>query len=174
MDFEKLISDRYSVRNFTQEHLPQTIIDKILEAGHKAPTGCNYQPQRILVLNTDSSIEKLKGCTKCHFNAPTAMLICHNTDESWKRPYDGALSSSVDAAIVTTHLMLAAHNIGVGSCWVMHFNPTAMREAFNIPENFEPAALLVMGYPSSEAKPLDLHYKSRPMDEVVFYDSFEK
>ena len=174
MDFEKLISDRYSVRNFTQEHLPQTIIDKILEAGHKAPTGCNYQPQRILVLNTDSSIEKLKGCTKCHFNAPTAMLICHNTDESWKRPYDGALSSSVDAAIVTTHLMLAAHNIGVGSCWVMHFNPTAMREAFNIPENFEPTALLVMGYPSSEAKPLDLHYKSRPMDEVVFYDSFEK
>ena len=70
--------------------------------------------------------------------------------------------------------MLAAHNIGVGSCWVMHFNPTAMREAFNIPENFEPTALLVMGYPSSEAKPLDLHYKSRPMDEVVFYDSFEK
>ena len=121
MDFEKLISDRYSVRNFTQEHSPQTIIDKILEAGHKAPTGCNYQPQRILVLNTDSLIEKLKGCTKCHFNAPTAM-----------------------------------------------------REAFNIPENFEPTALLVMGYPSPDAKPLDLHYKSRPMDEVVFYDSFEK
>ena len=172
MEFEKLISDRYSVRNFKQEHLSQEVIDKILEAGHKAPTGCNYQPQRIPVLNTDSSISKLKGCTKCHFDAPAAMLICHNTDESWKRPYDGALSSPVDAAIVTTHLMLAAHNMGVGSCWVMHFNPEAMREAFNIPQNFEPAALLVMGYPAPEAKPLELHYKSRPMDEVVFYDNF--
>lgn len=172
MDFEKLISDRYSVRNFKQQHLEQSVIDKILEAGHKAPTGCNYQPQRILVLNTDSSIEKLKTCTKCHFNAPTAMLICHNTDESWIRPYDGALSSPVDSAIVTTHLMLAAHDNGVGSCWVMHFNPEAMRKAFNIPENYEPAALLVMGYPSEDAKPLELHYKTRPIDEVVFYDSF--
>ena len=100
------------------------------------------------------------------------MLICHNKNESWKRPYDGALSSSVDAAIVTTHMMLAAHNVGVGSCWVMHFNPSAVREAFNIPENIEPTALLVLGYPSEDAKPLDLHYKNRSMDEVVYYDHF--
>ena len=133
MDFEKLITDRYSVRSFQPEHLPQQVIDAILEAGHKAPTGCNYQPQRILVLNTDESIEKLKNCTKCHFDAPTAMLVCHNTEESWKRPYDGALSSSVDAVIVTTYLMLAAQNEGVGSCWVMHFDPKAMRDTFHIP-----------------------------------------
>ena len=172
MDFEKIITERYSVRNFKPEHLPQTVIDKILEAGHKAPTGCNYQPQRILVLNTDESIAKLKECTKCHFNAQAAMLVCHNKDESWVRKYDGALSSPVDAVIVTTHMMLEAHNIGVGCCWVMHFDPNAMRETFNIPDNVEPIALLVMGYPSDDAKPLDLHHRFRPMDEVVFYDSF--
>lgn len=172
MDFEKLIDERYSVRNFKSEHLEQTVIDKILEAGHKAPTGCNYQPQRILVLNTDESIEKLKECTKCHFNAPTAMLVCHNRDESWKRVYDGALSSPVDAVIVTTYMMLAAQNEGVGTCWVMHFDPDKMCETFSIPENIEPVALLVMGYPSDDAKPLDLHFKSRPIDETVIYDSF--
>ncbi len=172
MEFEKLISERFSVRNFEREHLKREDVEKILAAAHKAPTGCNYRPQRILVLNTDESIEKLRGCTKCHFNAPTAMLVCHNTDESWKRPYDGALSSPVDAVIVASHMMLEAHNIGVGCCWVMHFNPEAMRNTFNIPENIEPAALLVMGYPSADAKPLELHFKSRPMDEVVFYDSF--
>lgn len=100
------------------------------------------------------------------------MLICHNRDESWKRPYDGALSSPVDAVIVATHMMLEAHNIGVGSCWVMHFNPFKMREVFNIPENIEPAALLVMGYPAEDSKPLDLHFKARPLDQVVYYDSF--
>ena len=172
MEFEKLITDRYSVRSFKKEHLPQTVIEKILTAGHKAPTGCNFQPQRILVLNTDESIARLKECTKCHFNAPTAMLVCHNKDESWKRVYDGAASSPVDAAIVTTYMMLAAQNEGIGTCWVMHFNPQAMREKFNIPENVEPVALLVMGYPSDEAKPIDMHFKNRPIDETVTYGSF--
>jgi nitroreductase len=88
------------------------------------------------------------------------------------RPYDNALSSPVDADIVTTHMMLAAHNIGVGCCWVMHFDPAAMRKTFNVPENYEISALLVMGYPSEDAAPLDMHFKSRPLDEVVSYDSF--
>ena len=172
MDFNKLISERYSVRKFKDEHLPQEIIDKIITTAHKAPTGCNFQPHRILVLNTDESLLKLKECTKCHFNAPTAMLVCHNKDESWKRVYDGALSSPVDAAIVTSFMMLEAQNLGIGTCWVMHFNPAAMRETFNIPENIEPVALLVMGYPADDAKPIDMHYKYRNIDEVVFYDSF--
>ncbi len=174
MDFTKLITERYSVRSFKPCHLPQNVIDTIIEAGHKAPTGCNYQPQRILVLNTDDSINKLSKCTKCLFGAPTAMLICHNKAESWKRPYDGALSSPVDAAIVTTHMMLAAHNEGVGCCWVMHFDPAAVKEAFKLPEDVEPTALLVMGYPSEDAKPLEMHFKYRPLDEVVYYDSFEE
>lgn len=173
MDFEKLIEERYSVRKFRPEHLPQSVIDKILEAGHKAPTGCNFQPQRILVLNTDESIAKLKTCTKCHFNAPTAMLVCHNKEESWKRVYDGALSSPVDAVIVTTYMMLAAQNQGVGTCWVMHFDPSAMKEAFHIPDPVAPVALLVMGYPAGDAKPLDKHFHFRPMDETVIYEDFQ-
>lgn len=173
MDFKELIAERYSVRKFKPEHLPQETIDAILEAGHKAPTGCNYQPQRILVLNTDKSIAKLAECTKCHFHAPTAMLVCHNKEESWVRKYDGALSSPVDAAIVTTYMMLACQNEGVGACWVMHFDPTAMRDAFNIPDNIEPTALLVMGYPAEDATPLDMHFMNRPTDETVFYDNFK-
>ena len=172
MNFEQLITERYSVRNFKPEHLPQDVIDTILAAAHKAPTGCNFQPQRILVLNTDESIAKLRACTKCHFGAPTALLVCHNKDESWRRKYDGALSSPIDATIVATFLMLAAQNEGVGSCWVMHFDPTAVREQFHIPQHIDPVALLVLGYPSDEEKPLELHYSVRPMEETVVYDSF--
>ena len=64
MEYEKLITERYSVRNFKSEHLSSEDVSKILEAAHKAPTGCNYQPQRILVLNTESSLEKLKKMYK--------------------------------------------------------------------------------------------------------------
>ena len=173
MDFSQLISERYSVRNFKQEHLPKAVINKILEASHLAPTGCNFQSHRILVLNTDESIEKLKGCTKCHFGAPTVLLICSNKDEGWTWRFDGANSAICDANIVTTYMMLAAWNEGVGSCWVMYFNPDAVRKAFELSDNLEPAALLVMGYPSDDAQPIDLHFKYRPMEEVVFWESFK-
>ena len=172
MDFEQLITERYSVRNFKPEHLPQALIQKILEAGHKAPTGCNNQPHRILVINTDESAGKLKSCTKCHFNAPAAMLICYNKDEVWTRRYDGKTSGVCDASIVATHLMLQAHSIGVGSTWVMHFDPEAIRREYNIPERIEPVALLVMGYPADDAEPIEMHFNSRPLEENVLYDEF--
>ena len=172
MEFTNLIEERYSVRSFKPDHLPREVLERILRAGHLAPTGCNYQPQRILVLNTDESMEKLRSCTKCHFGAPTALLVCHNTAESWVRKYDGALSSPVDAVIVATHMMLAAHNEGVGCCWVMHFDPAAVREAFSIPADVEPAALLVMGYPAENARPLPLHFQTRSLEETVVYDHF--
>ena len=172
MEFTNLIEERYSVRSFKPGHLPREVLERILRAGHLAPTGCNYQPQRILVLNTDESMEKLRACTKCHFGAPTALLVCHNTAESWVRKYDGALSSPVDAVIVATHMMLAAHDAGVGCCWVMHFDPAAVREAFGIPAGVEPAALLVMGYPAENARPLPLHFQTRSLEETVVYDHF--
>ena len=172
MDFLKLASDRYSVRKFENKHLKQDVIDKILAAGHVAPTGCNYQPQRILVLNTDESLNKLKKCTRAHFDAPTAMVVCYNKEESWVRKYDGALSAPVDASIVATHLVLMAHSIGVGTCFVMAFDPSSLRSEFNIPENFETTAIIVMGYPHPDVQPLDMHSKFRPLDEVVYYESF--
>ena len=170
MDFFNFAKSRYSVRSFVDQHLPKDVVDVILSAGHVAPTGCNYQPQRILVLNTDESIEKVKKCTKCHFNAPTVMIICYNKDECWTRKYDGAKSGIIDASIVTTHMMLQAHELGVGSCWVMHFNPYAIKEEFALPDHLEPVALLVMGYPAKDAKPIAMHSTYRDMNEVVFYE----
>lgn len=88
------------------------------------------------------------------------------------RPYDGAQCGIVDASIVTTHMMLQAWELGVGSTWVMHFNPFKMSEAFAIPENIEPVALLVMGYPAPDAVPNERHTAYRPTEETVFYNKF--
>ena len=172
MEFSQLIKNRYSVRSFTGEGVKKEALDKILEAAHLAPTGCNFQPQRILVLNTPEAIEKLHTCTRSHFGAPTALLVCYNKDECWTRKYDGAVSGPIDASIVATHMLLAAENEGVGCTWVMHFDPFKMREAFNIPENIVPIALLVMGYPSEDAQPHPYHSQFRSMDETVKYDTF--
>ena len=172
MDFLNFAKERYSVRKFTDNPLTDKEISTILEAGHIAPTGCNYQPQRILVINTAKSIEKLKKCTKCHFDAPCALLVCYNKDESWVSPFDGTLSAPVDASIVTTHMMLQAHSMGIGSCWVMYFDPQKMREEFDIPDNIIPAALLVMGHPADNCPVHPFHSTFRPKDEVICYGSF--
>ncbi len=172
ISFDKLAEIRYSVRRFTDKHLEQEVIDKILAAAHLAPTGCNYQPQRILVCNTDESIENLRKCSISHYNAPTAMLICYNKDEVWTRKYDGKTCGVSDACIVTTYMMLEATALGVGTTWVMNFDPFAMRETFSIPENIEPVALLIMGYPAPDATPLHLHNEFRPIEDVVKYDTF--
>ena len=79
------------------------------------------------------------------------------------RKYDGKNCGVADACIVATHIMLGAFEMGVGSTWVMHFDPEAMRKEFNIPENIEPVALLVMGYPADDAKPMELHSQFRNM-----------
>ncbi len=172
MNFFEFAKSRYSVRNFQQKKVPSEIIEKILAYGHIAPTGCNIQPQRILVLDSDENIMKLKNCTRSHFDAPLAMLICYHKEEGWTRRYDGAKSAPVDCAIVTTHLMLGAWELGIGSCWVMSFDPVAMRESYQIPDELEPVALLVMGYPAKDSVPNPRHEEVRPMEEVVTYNQF--
>lgn len=114
-------------------------------------------------------MEKLRPCTKCHFGAPMAMLICYDEAISWKRKYDGADSGWADASIVTTHMMLEAAEIGVGTTWVMHFDPTAVKAAFSLPDNLVPVALMVMGYPAEDAEPMNLHSEFLPMEETIRY-----
>ena len=114
-EFMRLASERYSVRKFDGRALEAEIIEKILRAGQLSPTACNRQPQRIAVITSPEGLEKLRRCTGSHFNAPAALLVCHDKEECWKRSYDGASSGDIDAAIVTTHMMLAAWTLGVGT-----------------------------------------------------------
>ena len=148
MEFSDVIRKRYSVRKFEQRPVEQSALDAVLQAGLLAPTAKNLQPQRILVIRRQEDLEKLDRCTRCRFGAPCALLVCYDRDACWKRErYDGKPSGETDAAIVTTHMMLAAEALGIGTTWVMHFDPEAVRREFSVPEPCEPCALLVMGYP---------------------------
>lgn len=167
MELQTLVKNRWSVRKFKDEVLPDEVMAQILEAGRVAPTACNFQPQRVFVIRSAEAMEKVKKCTRCHFNAPVVLLVCCDHAVSWKRKYDGADSGVVDASIVTTHMMLAAEELGVGSCWVMHFNPAVLCSELALPENLEPVALLPMGYPAEDAEPIAMHFQRKTLDELV-------
>ena len=169
MDFMELAKARFSVRRFSGREVPQEIIEKILTAGHIAPTGCNNQPQRIYVIKSKEGLAKLRECTRCHFDAPLVFAVCFDKRECWTRPYDGKLSGDIDASIVTTHMMLEAAALGIGSCWVMHYRPEALKEMLGLSDEIESTALLVMGYPADDAAPAPGHTELRPMEELVSY-----
>lgn len=169
MEFIELAKKRYSVRSFKNEPVEKEKIDLILEAGRVAPTACNNQPQRIIVVETKDGLERLKRCTECHFNAPLAFIVCYDKEKCWTRPYDGKSSGEIDAGIVGTHMMLEAADIGIGSTWVMYYIPEAVRIEFELPDHIESAAILVMGYPSENCSPAKLHNTKKDMEELVSF-----
>lgn len=173
MDFLNLTKARYSVRKFSNQQVEAEKLDRILEAGRLAPTAANLQPQRVLVLNTETSLGKLKDCTPYHFNAPLALLVCYDNTVSWKRHFDGNDSGSVDASIVTTHMMLEIASLGLGTTWVGHFDPAAIQAAFSLPANIIPVALLPVGYPAEGVQPHPNHDKRYDKSHTVFYNSFD-
>ena len=174
MEFLSLVKERYSVRKFSAKKVEQEKVDLILEAGRLAPTAVNYQPQRILVLNSEDSLNSLKACTPFHFNAPLAMIVCYDNTISWKRQLDGKDMGEVDASIVTTHMMLEVTNLGLGSTWVAHFDPEKLVKAFSLPQNIIPVVVLPIGYPDKGSSPHSNHYNRFDIETTVFYNSLQK
>ena len=173
MSFLQLAKDqRYSVRKFKDQAVEKEKLDLILEAGRIAPTACNYQPQRILVIEDAAAHEKLKQCTSWYFGAPVALMVCYDKTTCWKNKTNGTIGGDVDASIVTTHMMLAAAELGLGTTWVGAFNHQKARELFDIPDYLVPVALLPIGYPADDVEPHPWHFKRFEIDHSVFYNSF--
>lgn len=172
MDFGKLAAERYSVRKFDPKPVEEDKLSAILMAGRIAPTACNNQPQRILVLRNKADMEKLATCSPCTFGAPMALVVCCDNAAAWVRPFDNDNSGRVDASIVTTHMILQAADLGLGTTWVANFDPVAVSERFGLPKNLTPVALLPLGYPAADAKINPLHFDKLPEKDIVFYDSF--
>ncbi len=172
MDFLSLAQKRFSVRKFSDKPVEQEKLELLFQAARCAPTACNFQPQRILVLRSATALEKLKLCTKYHFGAPLALLVCYDKEKSWKRAFDHDDSGTVDASIVTTHIMLEAAELGLGTTWVGSFDPQVARHELQLTENLVPVAILLLGYPTEDVVPAPGHAKREPIEKMVFYDPF--
>ena len=167
MDFAQLAKERYSVRKFQEKKIEKELLDQVILAGRVSPTACNNQPQKVYVLESVEALEKLKKVTPCHFDAPVALMICYDKNISWKRSFDGADSGWVDASIVTTQMMLQAHDLGLGTTWVMYFDPALAIREYRLPENIVPVAILPIGYPAQDAQPAPMHSQFREEAETI-------
>ncbi|SDC69040.1 MULTISPECIES: nitroreductase family protein [unclassified Candidatus Frackibacter] len=172
MDFLQLAKERYSVREYESKKVEEEKLLKILEAGRVAPTATNSQPQRLIVVQKEEGLNKIKKGAKI-YDAPLAIIVCSDHGHTWKRPFDGMNTAHIDASIVTDHMMLQATQLGLGTVWICYFEPEVIKEEFNIPENIEPVNILAIGYAAGEAASPDRHNTDRkPLEETVYYESF--
>ena len=168
MTFQELAHARYSVRSFKDEPIKDEEMNLILEAGRVAPTACNNQPQKIFVAKSEEARKKLASVCRCTFDAPVILVVCYDRNRDWKNKLQpGYESGETDAAIVCTHMMLQAFELGIGSCWVGYFNANDVASALGLSENLTVSALLPIGYPAENAAPLPLHTQFREFEDTI-------
>lgn len=166
MSFLDLASRRCSVRGYKPDPIPDEVLQQVLEAARLAPTAANRQPFRLLVIHTAGRQEELRRIygRDWFVSAPIVIGICALPDKAWVRS-DGKNYADVDVAIVMDHLILAATDAGLGTCWIGAFNPAAAKEVLGLPEGVEPVAFTPLGYPNAEPRP-----KQRlSLEELVHY-----
>lgn len=167
MSFLELAKSRYSVRRFSDKPIEKEKLDAVLEAAQIAPTGHNYQPQKIYIIRSEEALAKLQTVTKCTYGAKTVLLVAYDEEQEWKNNLEPTSTGVVDASIVATHIMLEAHEQGLGTCWVAWFAPNKTAEILDLPKNIKPVLLMPIGYPAEDSKPSPMHDQNKELSEFV-------
>lgn len=172
MDFLTLAKSRCTTRGFLDRPLAKEDLDYILAAARVAPTACNRQPQRIIVVRKPENLLKVGKAYKT-FGAPCALIVCRDRREELVRPFDQKCSGDLDIGIVCDHMMLAAREKGFGSVMVGLFDPAIITAEFSLPEYIEPTALLFMGLPAQGFLSPERHDTARkPLSGTVMFESY--
>lgn len=171
-----VIKQRCSVRNFRPEPVEHEKLEQVLEAGRMAPSACNRQPWRFVVVQEPHFLARMKSYYSRDWiqSAPAIIVILGNHKEAWHRA-GGKDLTDVDAAIAIDHMTLVATDLGLGTCWICAFDAFRLAKDAGLPEGLEPIALLPIGYPADDAlTPPDRHAATRkPIDSVAFWDTFD-
>ncbi len=167
MDLLEIVKKRYSVRAYKPDSVEDDKLQQVLEASRLAPTAANRQPFHLIVIRTEGRETELRRIYGASWftQAPIIICACGVPSQSWVRG-DGKNYCDVDVAIVMDHLILAAADLGLGTCWVGAFHPDAAREVLGLPDDVEPIAFTPLGYPADTPA----SKKRKSLSEIVRYE----
>jgi nitroreductase len=167
MEFSRVIERRYSVRAYKPDPVEQDKLERVLEAARLAPTAVNFQPFQLIVIHTEGREDELNRIYRKDWfvQPPLVIAACGLSERGWVRR-DGRSYLDVDTGIVMDHLILAATNEGLGTCWIGNFDVDAAREVLGLPDDVEPIAFTPLGYADDEPRAK----KRRPLGELMRYE----
>jgi nitroreductase len=169
VEFREVVRARSSVRDYDPlRPVPRPVLERILEAARLAPSAANRQPWRFLAITSPEMLAKVRRCyAKPWFQvAPHLLAVTGSVKAAWTRQVDGWNSLETDLAIAMDHLVLAAANEGVGTCWIANFQPDVLRAALGLDADRRVFAITPLGYPRAGADAERLKER-KTFDQVV-------
>jgi nitroreductase len=178
MDFFDVLRARRSVRHYKPDPVDPALVDRVLEAAVLAPSAGNRQPWEFVVIESDANLRIAVVSTTYAGNswstgghqewlseAPVLVVVCADVQRSagrygWQHSHD-LIIEDISAAV--ENMLLAAVDLGLGSCWIGGFDPVALHKCLDLPELVAPLAILPLGYPDGETGAPS----KRPLAELV-------
>jgi len=169
MDFYKVIQERESIRNYDPNRpIEKETLLRIIEAGRIAPSAANLQPWKFILVSSKDKLKKIQACYPRSWfcDAPHILIVKGNRKMAWKRPHDGYNSLETDLTIAMDHMILAAENEGLGTCWIANFNPDILRDALKLTADEFVFAITPLGYQKKDFNKKSAKQR-KPLDEVL-------
>lgn len=169
-EFMALAAGRHSCRNFdTQRAVGRDHIEKVIEAARIAPSACNRQPYRMVVVTRPETLAAVAEAYGREWikTAPAVIVAVGLHSQAWRRSGDCMDATHIDVAIAVDHMTLAAQALGLGTCWVCAFNAMAVAQALQLPQGEEPVALLPIGWPAEKGAHSERHKVRKDINEIV-------
>lgn len=166
-----LIEKRKSIRSYKPQDVEEEKLNYILQAFRKAPSAKNLQPWKLIVVKDKKKISDLSiACNNQTFisEAPVLIVACAKEDEAYGVMGGYMNSYPVDVALALEHLILAATEKGLGTCWIGAFKEKLVKDLLDVPDNVRVVAITPVGYPAVEGRTRG----RKPISEIVCYDKY--
>jgi nitroreductase len=161
MEFMDVVRKRRSIRRYKNKPIPDEVLEEILESGRLAPSGANRQPWEFFVV-TDQGLKERIEVPEWAAEAPAVLGVCGDPEvsQNWH---------VVDPTIAMEHMVLAAANLGLGTCWLGKLGrDDRIKAALGIPDRLKVIAITPVGYPDESPPAKD----RKPLSQIVHYESF--
>jgi nitroreductase len=167
MEFMEVIRRRRSIRKYKPDPVPEEEIKYVLEAARLAPSWANSQCWHFVVV-TDEEVKRqvAQAGNEWIAQAPVIIVACADPTKPGTKgdqPY-----YLVDIGIAMEHLVLAAADRGLGTCWIGWFDEEKVKKALGVPENIRVVASTPLGYPDESPDPRP----RKSLDEIVSYNGY--
>jgi len=156
MEFIEVVRKRRSIRKYTTDPVPEEMLNQVLEAARLAPSGGNGQPWHFIVVK-DTERKRMLDISEWALQAPIVIVGCTEA------------SGQTDIAIAFEHLVLAAANLGLGTCWIGRWAADdEIKRTLGIPANMRVLAVTPLGFPAESPPPRT----RKSMSQIVHYEKF--
>lgn len=164
MEFYDVVRQRRSIRSYRPDPVPEESLKRIAEAVLCAPTACNRQPFRLILIKKREKRlavgASYKGAWLCE--APIIAVMVGRESEAWRR-LEGDSIVDVDAAIAMEHFVLAAAAEGLGTCWICAYDRAQADRALGLPAGERTVALSPLGFAAAEPRP----FTRKPLEQIL-------